>query len=113
MAMGVLGKRGIAVTGPAPDGSRWRVAGLTPKGHYAQKKYRERLGAVENRWQARFSDPAIRAVWEALDQLTGDRARLADGLERPPGGWRAPLRRPVTLPHYPMVLYRGGFPNGS
>lgn len=28
-------------------------------------------------------------------------------------GWRAPLRRPVTLPHYPMVLHRGGFPDGS
>jgi hypothetical protein len=47
MAMGVLGKRGIAVTGPAPDGGRWWGAGLTPKGRYAQKKYRERLG----RWR--------------------------------------------------------------
>ena len=25
MAMGILGTRGIAVTGPAPDSSRWRV----------------------------------------------------------------------------------------
>ena len=113
MAMGILGKRGLAVTGPAPDGSRWRVARLTPKGRYAQKTYRERLEAVENRWQTRFGDPAIRAVREALEQLTGDRARVAAGLEPPPGGWRASLRRPATLPHYPMVLHRGGFPDGS
>jgi hypothetical protein len=71
------------------------------------------LVSMENRWQVRFGDPAIRAVREALEQLTRDRARLADGLEPPPGGWRAPLRRPVTLPHYPMVLHRGGFPDGS
>jgi len=113
MAMGVLGKRGIAVTGPAPDGSRWRVARLTPKGRYTQKKYRERLGAVESRWQARFGDRAIRGVREVLEQLTGDQARLAAGLEPLPGGWRASLRRPTTLPHYPMVLHRGGFPDGS
>jgi hypothetical protein len=54
MAMGVLGKRGLAVTGPAPDGGRWRVARPTPQGRYAQNKYRERLGTVESRWQARF-----------------------------------------------------------
>ena len=60
-----------------------------------------------------FGDLAIRAVREALEQLTGDRARLAAGLEPPPGGWRASLRRPATLAHYPMVLHRGGFPDGS
>ena len=113
MAMGVLGKRGLAVTGPAPDGGRWRVARLTPKGRYAQNKYRERLDAVENRWQARFGGQAADALRAALEQLTEDHARLAAGLESPPGGWRASLRRPVTLPHYPMMLHRGGFPDGS
>jgi hypothetical protein len=68
---------------------------------------------VENRWQARFGDLAIRAMREALEQVTGDQARLAAGLEPPPGGWRASLRRRATLPHYPMVLHRGGFPDGS
>jgi hypothetical protein len=28
-------------------------------------------------------------------------------------GWRAKVRRPTTLPHYRMVLHRGGFPDGS
>jgi len=113
MAMGVLGKRGLAVTGPAPDGGRWRVARPTPQGRYAQNKYRERLGTVESRWQARFGGETLGAVRAALEQLTGDHARLAAGLEPPPGGWRGSPRRPATLPHYPMVLHRGGFPDGS
>jgi len=89
------------------------VARLTPKGRYAQNKYRERLDAVENRWQARFGGQAADALRAALEQLTEDHARLAAGPGPPPGGWRASLRRPVTLPHYPMVLHRGGFPDGS
>ena len=68
---------------------------------------------MESRWQARFGDPAVRAARDAPEQLTGDQARLAAGLEPPPGGWRAGLRRLATLPHYPMVLHRGGFPDGS
>jgi hypothetical protein len=41
------------------------------------------------------------------------RARLFSGLEPPPGGWRAAVRAKDTLPQYPMVLHRGGYPGGS
>jgi hypothetical protein len=34
---------------------------------------------------------------------------LFRGLEPHPDGWRASVRKPNTLPHYPMVLHRGGF----
>jgi hypothetical protein len=34
-------------------------------------------------------------------------------LEPYPGNWRARVRPPATLPHYPMVLHRGGYPDGS
>jgi len=27
--------------------------------------------------------------------------------------WRAAGRKPATLPHSPMMLHRGGFPDGS
>ena len=30
-----------------------------------------------------------------------------------PDDWRADIRPPRTLPHYPMVLHRDGFPDGS
>jgi len=38
---------------------------------------------------------------------------LMRGLEPYPDGWRAKVRRPEILPHYPMVLHRGGYPDGS
>jgi hypothetical protein len=30
-----------------------------------------------------------------------------------PEGWRASVPRPEVLPDFPMVLHRGGFPDGS
>jgi hypothetical protein len=30
-----------------------------------------------------------------------------------PENWRDSVRPPITLPHYPMVLHRGGYPDGS
>jgi DNA-binding MarR family transcriptional regulator len=115
MAMGILAKRDLAVSGPAPDGGRWQVARLTPKGRIAQNRYRERLSAVEDRWQARFGGQAITSLRLALEELAGGpgRARLFAGLEPPPGGWRAAVRAKDTLPQYPMVLHRGGYPDGS
>ena len=126
MAMRILGKRGLAIFGPAPHGGRWRVVRLSPQGRSAQTKFRERIGDVENRWRARFGGPAIGALREAVERLTGDpaqsplrltedpaRSPLFAGLEPPPGGWRGSVRRPATLPYYPMVLHRGGFPDGS
>jgi hypothetical protein len=30
-----------------------------------------------------------------------------------PEGWRASVATSETLPHYPMVLHRGGYPDGA
>jgi hypothetical protein len=35
------------------------------------------------------------------------------GLEPYPDNRQARVRPPTTLPHYPMVLHRGGYPDGS
>jgi hypothetical protein len=115
MAMGILAKRGLAFCGPAPDGGRGQVATLTPRGRSVQNKCRERLTEVEHRWQARFGGETITVLRGALEPLVSEpgRAQLFAGLEPPPGGWRAGVRAKDTLPHCPMVLHRGGFPDGS
>jgi DNA-binding MarR family transcriptional regulator len=113
MAMGILAKNGLAVSGPATDGGRGQVASLTPRGRSVQNKCRERLTEIEQRWQARFGRETVTALREALERLTiGPGSRLSEGLEPPPGGWRAAIRAKATLPQYPMVLHRGGFPDG-
>ena len=114
MAMGILTKHGLAVSGPATDGGRGQVATLTPKGRSVQNKCRERLSEIEHRWQERFGGERVTALREALERLTsGPGSRLSEGLDPPQGGWRAGEPRKATLPQYPMVLHRGGFPDGS
>jgi DNA-binding MarR family transcriptional regulator len=105
VALGFLGKKGVAVVGPGS------VARLTPKGLEAQDAYRRLLGIVEERWLARFGKDNIRSLRELLDRFAGE--PVLRGLEPYPDGWRASVRKPHTLPHYPMVLHRGGFPDGS
>jgi hypothetical protein len=71
----------------------------------------------EGRWQERFGKSAILKLRESLEALVGGATApvspLFQGLEPYPDGWRAAVRKPHTLPHYPMVLHRGGFPDGS
>lgn len=45
--------------------------------------------------------------------LDGQPPVLFGGLEPYPGNWRASVRRPATLPYFPVVLHRGGYPDGS
>jgi DNA-binding MarR family transcriptional regulator len=111
MAMGILGKKRLAVIVPDPEGSRSKVARLTAKGVEARDEYLRRLALVEESWQRRFGKPAIRALHEALHPFAGE--SLFRGMEPYPEGWRASVRRPTVLPHYPMVLHRGGYPDGS
>jgi DNA-binding MarR family transcriptional regulator len=117
MAMGVLRKKGIAVVETDPAGSRGKVARLTPKGRDAQDTYRQLAGIIEERWRARFGLLIIRTLRASLERLVGEPSPqlspLFRGLDPHPDGWRASVAKPNTLPHYPMVLHRGGFPDGS
>jgi len=103
----------------APDTTarRGKVIRLTPKGEKAQQKYRRLLRATEESWRTRFGSAAIDDLRVALEEIVGDgtfeASPLAPGLVPHPDNWRARVRRPKTLPHHPMVLHRGGYPDGS
>ena len=128
MAIGVLTRRSCAVAGPDPAASRGKLVRLTPRGRSAQDDYLRLLDLVEQRWRARFGPGEIgalrRSLQSAIGQHDGGRPLLSLGLRPYPGGWRAgkPYLRQTTallndpsgaLPHYPMVLHRGGWPDGS
>jgi hypothetical protein len=90
---------------------------LTPLGHRARNKYLQLLPAIEERWQTRFGEEIIRGLRNSLGRLTGEPTAnpspLFRGLVPYPDGWRAGVPQPDGLPHYPMVLHRGGYPDGS
>lgn len=90
---------------------RTKVARLTKKGMMAAEEYRLRVATVERDWVGRFGEERIRGLREALESL--DTEKLMAGLEPYPEGWRALAPRAKVLPEFPMVLHRGGYPDGS
>jgi DNA-binding MarR family transcriptional regulator len=117
MAVGRLEQRGFAVIEPESTGRRVKTLRLTPKGQRAQDAYRQFTWAIEQRWQTSYGKNTIASLRGALEHLAGQpTARLSPlfrALEPYSDGWRAAVPRPESLPHYPMVLHRGGFPDGS
>lgn len=123
MSLTFLEKNGYVSVGPEPSGGRGKSVRLTPKGREAQSDYRERIVQVELDWVSRFGEQTIQDIRVALERVLGH-ARFSDSLASHPEGWRAKkpyLQRTEAflsdprgaLPRHPMVLHRGGWPDGS
>jgi hypothetical protein len=110
MALGLLEKKMCVETWSS---DRRRHARLTDRGLNARQRGLRRLRDREATWRERFGED----LRDALTPLVGDGTRggspLFAGLEPHPGGWRADVRPPERLPWFPMVLHRGGWPDGS
>jgi DNA-binding MarR family transcriptional regulator len=116
MGLGILRTRGLATEQADPGGGRWKVAALTDAGRRAALAGRRRISEIEESWQARFGQAAVGELRQALERLAGEPGQpslLLDGLLPYPDGWRAKVRQPDALPHFPAVLHRGGYPDGS
>jgi DNA-binding MarR family transcriptional regulator len=116
--VGFLQRNGYATVEPDPAG-RSKLVRLTGEGLAAQTQHARLAKAVERRWRRRLGGDIDRLT-KAL--ITGP--QLALGLQPHPDGWRArnPYRARTqavladpasALPQYPMVLHRGGYPDGS
>ena len=92
-----------------------RTIRLTPAGAKLQTEQRRLHARIAKRWDAELGTSLERIL---------DHPELSAGLRPYPAGWRA--SKPYTqqteavladprgrLPHYPMVLHRGGWPDGS
>lgn len=110
-SLSFLVKRGLVALGAHATDGRTRVARLTPTGKAAQQAFHQRLQAVEEGFAARFGPDAVRALRASLEHFAPSLLFL--GMEPHASGWRASLPRPEALPHHPMVLHRGGFPDGA
>ena len=114
--LGALEKHGYVEIGPDPAASRFKQARLTPRGRRSRDAYVRWTETVDVRLHDRYGPEPLRALQASLERFVVDpsaHALLWQGTEPHPGGWRAELRRPATLPHYPVVSYRGGYPDGS
>jgi hypothetical protein len=114
MALGLLEKAMCVETW---SHNRRRMVRLTDRGLNARLRGLRRVSDREAAWRERFGDEVIDALRGALEPLVGDATRtgspLFGGLEPYPDGWRADRPPPDTLPWFPMVLHRGGWPDGS
>jgi DNA-binding MarR family transcriptional regulator len=116
IALSFLTKRGYAKAEPEAQGSRIKALKLTPKGQHARATHNQLLTAIEKRWQRRFGKDTILQLLQSLEPLAGDASRKSPlflSLEPYPENWRASIPRAELLPHCPMVLHRGGYPDGS
>jgi DNA-binding MarR family transcriptional regulator len=119
IAMGLkfLINQGYVVLKVDPAGARAKVVCLTAKGLIAQAACQKRLRNVEQHWRERFGEAAMDRLRNALEPLVGgataETSPLFGGLEPPQNGWRAKVKKPQTLPHFPMISHRGGYPDGS
>jgi hypothetical protein len=116
MAMTFLKARGMAMEGPESPGSRFRAITLTETGRILRDEHPGRLSQIERVWEKKFGEP-LRTLRTQLQELAGDgtaqSSPLFAGLKPYPEGWRAKVSAPRVLPDFPMVLHRGGWPDGS
>jgi hypothetical protein len=117
MCTGWLERHGCAEVVADPSGGRGKVALITAKGRGGQAKHRRLLESTEAAWRQAYGPASVERLIAALAPIVAEgtyaASPLAAGLEPSDGNWRASVRRPETLPHYPMVLHRGGYPDGS
>jgi DNA-binding MarR family transcriptional regulator len=128
-AIGFLQRHELAIVGPDPDHARSKRVQLTARGLSALAAHHDRLAAVEQDWRTRKGDHRLARLRAAVGELhartdSDGRRLLAAGLTPYPECWRA--QRPylaqtqarladpaAALPRHPMVLHRGGYPDGS
>jgi hypothetical protein len=113
MAMGILKKAALVDI----ESGAARTVRLTPRGLAAQRGAVQLLAKVEDRWVHHHGKPTIQRLREVLEHIVQKQhdgsPLLLQGLKPYPGAWRASLPEIQTLPRFPMVLHRGGYPDGS
>ena len=108
----------------ASDGKGARaVLSLSTDGRTVHHRETQRLADVETSWEERHRAAVVARLRDALESILGHPS-LTEGLTPHPDGWRRHKRYAkqtdmlladprAALPHHPMVLHRGGFPDGS
>jgi hypothetical protein len=115
MALTFLEARGYAQVKTETGKGRWLR--LTELGIQARERYPILAREIEDGWRAAVGADVIDALREPLERLVsaydGPGTGLFEGMKPYPDGWRSHVPVPEALPHFPMILHRGGYPDGS
>ena len=113
----LLKRHHLALVEPDPAARRGQRVRLTRAGTVAQANAERHLRTVVDEWCSRFGRTAIEGLRAALAAVVGSGdpaiAPLSIGLRPPPGNWRSYLPAPTLLPHHPILLGRGAWPDAS
>jgi DNA-binding MarR family transcriptional regulator len=128
-SLGFLERHGYIEVGHDPSGRRGKYTRSTPRGAKTRDGRQKLAAQIERAWSERFGADVIQSLRASTEHLLKARTAegeptLALGLRPYPGGWRsrnpylaqtkAFLSDPAAhLPRHPMVLHRGGYPDGS
>jgi DNA-binding MarR family transcriptional regulator len=112
-----LQNRRFIHVGHNPADTRVQLVSLTKRGVSAKSIYTTRPSMIEKEWRARFGAGVVDGLRGSLEPLVGDGtvagSRFGGAITPPSDGWRSWVPIPETLPHYPIVLHRGGYPDGA
>lgn len=118
MALKRLQDRHLAEVKNESPSSRFKVLAVNAKGHEKAAACVRILDEIETRWQKRFGADHIARLRASLESIIHAEsaewpALLLQAIAPHPDNWRATMPPREVLPHYPMVLHRGGYPDGS
>jgi DNA-binding MarR family transcriptional regulator len=118
MALKRLQDQHLAEVKNESPSSRFKVLTVNAKGREKTAACAQILDEIETRWQKRFGAEHIARLRSSLESIIY--AETAEGptllmqtIAPHPDNWRAMMPPREGLPHYPMVLHRGGYPDGS
>jgi hypothetical protein len=113
MALGFLERRKMA---HITSEGRLRTVRLAPAGVEARARCTQLGQEIEERWSERIGAASVQRLRGALEQVvagTTGEALLRAVAASSEGGWRAAAGLPRRWPWQPMVLHRGGYPDGA
>ena len=112
-----LEKNDYVVVAPDPEAPKVKQASLSDKGREALDAYRQQTVAVEERAGEQFGEHTIANLRAALEPIVGDgdygTSPLAPGLAATGEHLAGVDETAHDAPHHPLVLHRGGYPDGS
>ncbi len=118
MALDRLQKQGLAEVRNESSASRLKVLSVNAEGRGRAVACAKHLEMIETRWHTQFGAGQIAKLRASLESIIYAESAegpslLMEAIVPHPDNWRGQVPPREMLPDFPMVLHRGGYPDGS